>query len=177
MLDEMNQNIKAAPQSKSSIFKNCYIHILPVGLGKKRITLFQTQIANQGGICVSKLGASSSSLTHIVLEDSIVKDSKRCLKLLHAMPVDINKTVKVVGTQWLSKCLKERTYVNTMEFELSSVINVKDNTQYNKQPFHEDVINENEDPDPIEHGLGDFTTFTVEHSLPKKLKPEVTEVC
>jgi hypothetical protein len=161
---------------------------LPVGLGKKRITLFQTQIANQGGICVSELSAnssssssSSSSLTHIVLEDSIVKDSKRCLKLLCDMPVDINRTVKVVGTQWLSKCLKECTYVDTKEFELSSSVNVKDkvNTHYNKQPFHEeDSVNVNEDPGPMKHDLGDFSTFTVAHSSPpKKLKPEVMKVC
>lgn len=176
----MDQNRNAAPQSESSTFKNCYIYILPVGLGKKRITLFQTQIANQGGICVSNLAASSNSLTHIVLEDSIVKDSERSLKLLHGMPVDINRTVKVVGTQWLSKCLRERMYVDTKEFEVSSVINVKDkaNTQYNKQSFHEEYgMNGSEDPDPMKHDLGDFSTFIVEHSLPKKLKPDVTEVC
>jgi hypothetical protein len=177
MLEKMDQNRNGAQQSKSSIFKNCYIHILPVGLGKKRITLFQTQIANQGGICVSNLAASSSSLTHIVLEDSIVKDSKRSLKLLHGMPVDINRTIKVVGTQWLSKCLKEHMYVDTKEFELSSMIHVKDevNTHYNK---HEEYsMNESEDPDQTKHDLGDFSTFTLKHSPPKKLKPEITEVC
>jgi hypothetical protein len=181
MLEEMDKNRNAIPQSKINTFRNCYIHILPVGLGKKRITLFQTQIANQGGICVSELSAnSSSSLTHIVLEDSIVKDSKRCLKLLCDMPVDINRTVKVVGTQWLSKCLKECTYVDTKEFELSSSVKVKDkvDTHYNKQPFHEeDSVNVNEDPSPMKHDLEDFSTSTVGHSPPKKLKPEVTKVC
>jgi hypothetical protein len=144
-------------------------------LEKKRTTLFQTQIANQGGICVPNLAANSSSLTYIVLEESIVKDSKRSLKLLHGIPVDINGTVKVVGTQWLSKCLREHMYVDTKEFKITSMIYVKDkvNTQYNKLPFHQEYgMNGSEDPD-----LGDLSTFTVEHSLPKKLKPEVTEVC
>jgi hypothetical protein len=180
MPEEMDQNKKAVPQNKSSIFKNCYIHILPVGLGKKRLSLFQTQISNQGGICVSEFPASNCNLTHIVLDDSIIKDSERCVKLLHSMHIDVHGAVKVVGTQWLSKCLKEHMYVDTKEFELSPVTETTDEvtTQYNRELLHEeDCTNEGQDPDLVKNDLGDLPTFTAEHSPPKKLKYEITEVC
>ncbi|PSN42010.1 hypothetical protein C0J52_08251 [Blattella germanica] len=95
------------------IFKNLYIHIIPAGLGKKRLTLFQTQISKHGGTHVEKLPAKL--VTHIIVEDSLIKDSDRCLKLLQV--VDLNK-VKVIGTQWFSKCLQEGICVNTEDFEM-----------------------------------------------------------
>lgn len=173
----MDQNKRTAPENRSGIFKNCYIHIVPVGLGKKRISLFRTQIANQGGICVSKLSASNCNLTHIVLEDSIIKNSEYCVKLLHGMHVDINVAVKVVGTRWLSSCLKERMYVDTKDFELSCEVKRTDrlDTQCNTEPLHkEDCTVGVKEPDSVKH---DLSTFTVQHPPPKKFKPEVTEVC
>jgi hypothetical protein len=35
------------------------------------------------------------------------------------MTVDTNTAVKIVGTQWISKCLKESICLDTKEFELS----------------------------------------------------------
>jgi hypothetical protein len=177
VIEEMDAKKGPAPQNRSGIFENCYVHILPLGLGKKRMSLFQTQIVNQGGICVSKLTAGTGNLTHIVLEDSTVKDSERCVKLLRGMHVDINAAVKVVGTRWLSSCLKERMYVDTKEFELSPVLTRTNEviTQCKVQPLHNvDCTVGGEDPDTVKD---DLPTFTVQHSPPKKFKPEVTEVC
>jgi BRCA1 C Terminus (BRCT) domain. len=174
----MNPHKRPAMQNTSQVFENCYIHILPVALGKKRLSLFQTQITNQGGICVSKLAAMNSSLTHIVLEDSIVKDSERCVRLLNSMNVDTNTAVKIVGTQWISKCLKECICVDTKEFELSLEKKTdKVNMQSNRQPIYEDgCVNEGQDPGPMKNDIGDFATLTVEHSPPKKLRPAASEV-
>jgi hypothetical protein len=178
VIEEMDRNKRAAPENRSGIFKNCYIHVLPLGLGKKRMSLFQTQIANQGGICVSKLSANSCNLTHIVLEDSIIKDSGRCVKLLRGMHVDINEAaVKVVGTQWLSNCLKECMYVDTKEFELSPVTKRAGeiDTQCDTEPLRkEDCTVGVEEPDSVKH---DLPTFTVQHLPPKKFKPDIKKVC
>jgi hypothetical protein len=177
-LEKMDPHKRPVLQNKSRIFENCYIHILPVALGKKRMSLFQIQITNEGGICVSKLAATNCNLTHIVLEDSIVKDSERCVRLLNSMNVDTNTAVKIVGTQWISKCLKECVCVDTKEFELSiEKINDKLNAKSDSQCLHEeDCVNEDQDLGIMKNDVGDFATLTVEHSPPKKLKPAVSEV-
>lgn len=174
----MDPHKKPVPQNKSGIFKNCYMHILPVALGKKRMSLFQTQITNQGGICVSKLAATNCNLTHVILDDSVLMDSERCVRLLNTMNVDTNKMVKVVGTQWVSKCLKECAYVDTKEFELPvEKITNKVNTQSNSQTlYEEECINEAQGKGTMMNDVGDLTALTVQHSPPKKLKPAVSEV-
>lgn len=174
----MNPHNRPVLKNRSRVFENCCIHILPVALGKKRMSLFQTQITNHGGIYVSKLAETSCSLTHIVLEDSIVKDSERCVRLLNSMNVDTNTVVKIVGTQWISKCLKESVCVDTKEFELSvEKITDEVNTQSNSQPIYEDgCVNEDQDSGTMKIDRGDFATLTVEHSPPKKLKSEASEV-
>lgn len=169
---KMDPHKRPLLQNKSRIFENCYIYILPVALGKKRMSLFQTQITNGGGICVSKLSATKCNVTHIVLEDSVVKDSERCVRLLSSINVDTNTAVKIVGTQWISKCLKECVCLDTKEFELSvEKITDKVNTKSNSKP-----LNEDRDPGTVKNDVADFATCTVEDSPPKKLKPAVSEV-
>lgn len=177
-LKKMNPHKRPVLQNTSRVFENCCIYILPVALGKKRMSLFQTQITNHGGICVSKLAATNCSLTHIVLEDSIVKDSERCVRLLNSMNVDTNTAVKIVGTQWISRCLKECICVDTKEFELSvEKITDEVNTQSNSQPINEDGrVSEDHDPGTMKNDIGDFATLTVEHSPPKRMKPAASEV-
>jgi len=177
-LKKMNPRKRPVLQNTSRVFENCCIHILPVALGKKRMSLFQTQITNHGGMCVSKLAATNCSLTHIVVEDSIVKDSERCVRLLNSMNVDTNTAVKIVGTQWISKCLKECVCVDTKEFELSVEKIIDEvNTQSNSQPIYEDgCVNKDQDPGTMKSDIGDFSTLTLEHSPPKKLKPAASEV-
>jgi hypothetical protein len=177
-LKTMNPHKRRVVQNTSRVFENCCIHILPVALGKKRMSLFQTQITNHGGTCVSKLPATNCNLTHIVLEDSIVKDSERCVRLLNSMNVDIDTAIKIVGTQWISKCLKECMCVDTKEFELSvEKITDEVNTQSNSQPIYEDGrANKDQDPGTMKSDIGDFATLTVEHSPPKKMKPAASEV-
>lgn len=174
----MNPHKIPVLQNASRVFENCCIHILPVALGKKRMSLFQTQIRNHGGICVSKLVATNCNLTHIVLEDSIVKDSERCVRLLNSMNVDTNTAVKIVGTQWISKCLKDCMCVDTKEFELSvEKITDEFNTQSNSQPIYGDGhVNKDQDLCTMKSDIGDFATLTVEHSPPKKMKPAASEV-
>lgn len=170
----MNPHTRPVLQNKSQVFENCYIHILPVALGKKRMSLFQTQITNHGGICVPKLAAVNCTLTHIILEDSILKDSERCIRLLNRMNVDTNTAVKIVGTEWISKCLRESVCLDTKEFELSvEKITDKVNTQSKSHPIYEDGF---QDPGTLKSDIGDFATLTVEHSPPKKLKPAASEV-
>lgn len=173
----MNPHKRPVVQNTSRVFENCCIHILPAALGKKRMSLFQTQITNHGGTCVSKLPATNCNLTHIVLEDSIVKDSEQCVRLLNSMNVDIDTAVKIVGTQWISKCLKECMCVDTKEFELSVEKKTDEvNTQSNSQPIYEDGrANKDQDPGTMKSDIGDFATVTVEHSPPKKMKPAASE--
>jgi len=94
------------------------------------------------------------------------------------MNVDTNTAVKIVGTQWISKCLKECMCVDTKEFELSvEKITDKVNTQSNSQPIYEDGrVNQDQDPGTMKSDKGDFATLTVEHSPPKKMKPAASEV-
>ena len=109
----MSNNHKTCHNKGSDIFKNCVIHIVPADLGKKRMTLFETQISKNGGIIVDKL--SSNNITHIVFQDSILTDAKRCGKLLNGIALD---GLKVVGTLWISKCLKENKCIDTKDFEM-----------------------------------------------------------
>ncbi|KAJ4449285.1 hypothetical protein ANN_00683 [Periplaneta americana] len=156
----MGPQKEAVSQNKNGAFKDCHIHILPAGLGKKRLTLFETQIHNHGGKCISKLPTSGCVVTHIVMEDSIVKDAARCVKLLQGVNADM-KSVKVVGTQWLSKCLKEGKNVDTKDFEMYplNIADVSAKTPVTPEKTANNVV----DSSPA---------YTMDLSPPKKLKLE-----
>jgi hypothetical protein len=68
--------------------------------------------------------------------------------------------------------------VDTKEFELSVEKIIDEvNTQSNSQPIYEDgCVNKDQDSGTMKSDVGDFSTLTLEHSPPKKLKPAASEV-
>ncbi|KAJ9582812.1 hypothetical protein L9F63_022853 [Diploptera punctata] len=148
-----------------NIFKNYFIHVLPVELGKKRMTLFKTQILNKGGIFVDKL--SASNITHIVIEDSVLLDSKRCMKLLNGVDLD---GLKVVSTLWLSKCLKESSCVDTKDYEMHFPEKEECFVRMDGKGSSTDSDKKRSNNNCSIDEDGKNAKFVVEYSPPKKLK-------
>ena len=95
----------------SAIFQNCRIFIVPNGILKKRIKLFEEQVTKNGGLIVSD--AKNTSPTHIIIEESYFHSSKQVENLLKAIDLNVNELVcDVVGSLWLSRCLKEKNLIN-----------------------------------------------------------------
>ncbi len=105
----------ARSEMTEKIFCDCRIYIVQYGLLKKRTELFWKQIVKHGGEIVSD--PSTSLPTHIIIEDKFLlnpNEVKNAIKSVHLLP-DINDC-KIVGTLWLSKCLKEKKLLDTDTF-------------------------------------------------------------
>lgn len=97
------------------IFSDCRLFIIPNGLLKKRIELFEKQILKYGGNIISDI--NDSSITHIIIEDNYLLNPYRVKNALNSVKLlreDTNYVI--VGTLWLSKCLKEKKLLSTEEF-------------------------------------------------------------
>lgn len=99
------------------IFRNCQIYILPNGLLKKRIKLFEEQVTKHGGKIISDI--RNTMPTHIIVEEN-------CFTSLNQIRNILRKTVEldcenlkcdVVGTLWLSRCLKYKNLLDTENFK------------------------------------------------------------
>lgn len=108
----------------ANIFHNCIIYILPNGLLKKRIKLFEDKIILYGGTPTYQ--PSKTLPTHIIVEDSLltnptlVTDALKAVNLLYE---SLNS--KIVGTLWLSRCLKEKHLLSTESFEFKTKVLLK----------------------------------------------------
>lgn len=97
------------------IFSDCRILILPYGLPRKRISLFERQVRTNGGQIVDNIGDASP--THVVIEDDLLLDSQNAEKALKTLSVSTRESHHVVvGTRWLSTCIKKKSLQNVDEY-------------------------------------------------------------
>lgn len=98
------------------LFKDCIIHIMPLGLGEKRLSLFETQIKKHGGTFLPNLNAETlTSVTHIGIEGEFADVS---LQNLVKEFKDLNRDVIVIKLEWISECLKTKTLVAETSYQL-----------------------------------------------------------
>lgn len=99
-----------------AIFENLIIVVVPTLIGKKRLSLFESQILKESGkVCsMSLVKNNQQKLTHIVVEDSLLKDPSSLERVLRTMG---NPQGVIVGTQWLSDSIKLRRCMPTSGYE------------------------------------------------------------
>jgi DNA polymerase lambda len=95
--------------------KNCNIHIIPYGLGPKRISLFETQIKKYGGAVTDQLNNKTfATLTHITVEE----DSASLAANDIAKQFENTANVKLVKTEWLRDCIKTKSKVEEKPYQV-----------------------------------------------------------
>lgn len=100
----------------TNIFQNCSIYILPNGLLQKRIQIFEGKVTQYGGKLVSE--PSKVCPSHIIVEDSLLTKPVEIVDALKKVNLSFESlSSKVVGTLWLSRCLKEKQLLSTENFE------------------------------------------------------------
>ncbi|XP_034235313.1 DNA polymerase lambda-like [Thrips palmi] len=111
----MNKQVTAKEPTKASLFsKNLSIFVLPILIGKKRLSLFESQILKGGGkVCsLSQVKSGEANPTLIVVEDSLLQNSK--ILEQHLKAYKNMGSCTVVGTKWLSDSIK---FHKCMSFE------------------------------------------------------------
>lgn len=99
-----------------SIFKDCQIYIVPNGLFGKRMKLFKEQVKKHGGEIVSDTKIILP--THVVVEESYLTNPNQIRNVLKAVELNYDDLkADIVGTLWLSKCLKEKNILDTEPFK------------------------------------------------------------
>ncbi|XP_021007333.1 DNA polymerase lambda isoform X1 [Mus caroli] len=86
-------------------------HIMPTGIGRARVELFEKQIIHHGGQVCS---AQAPGVTHIVVDEGM--DYERALRLLR-LP-QLPPGAQLVKSTWLSLCLQEGRLTDTEGFSL-----------------------------------------------------------
>lgn len=155
--------------TNESIFNDCRICILPGGLGIKRLSLMKTSIQKCGGTVVEleKEVITNTLVTHVIVEDSYLLDKRKCLDLLALYGLK-NENFKIAGTQWLSKCIKERKLCSLEEYSVDIRKSVEDYSVAGTSTLLDNCSTS---------GVSQKTMDSVSpHSPPKKFKSHV-EVC
>ncbi|GLH06516.1 Uncharacterized protein GBIM_12007 [Gryllus bimaculatus] len=98
--------------SGNHIFRDCFIHIIPKCIGPKRYQLFKNQISKNGGNLCDK-EQCESALTHVVYDEGLSVDDPEIKYFL-----ELDESMKIVGTRWLSECIKNQKLVPINEFQL-----------------------------------------------------------
>jgi len=103
--------------SGSSFLEKIMAHIVLAGIGKARADLFKKNIVKYGGKYQENFDSRKIGLaiTHIIVDENM--DINRLCRILCVESPPEN--CKIVTTLWLSKCIKEKKYVNTRYFELA----------------------------------------------------------
>ncbi|KAF4521668.1 hypothetical protein B566_EDAN006256 [Ephemera danica] len=97
------------------IFKECNVHIIPLGLGQKRISLFETQIKKHGGAVTDQLNNKTfSSVTHVAVETD---SANVAAKDLVAQFKDVSN-IKLLKVEWICECLKTKSRVLEKPFQV-----------------------------------------------------------
>lgn len=103
------------------IFSNCRILILPDGLLKKRIQLFEKQVSKYGGLVTTDI--QKFSPTHILVEDDVLADPVRRKNIFKSVQtLSRNPDSEIVGLTWLCRCLKEKKILSTDEFSVQNCL-------------------------------------------------------
>lgn len=108
----------------TNIFQSCVIFILPNGLFKKRIKLFEDKVLLHGG----KITAEPLKITptHIIVEDGLLNTPNQVISALKADNLLLESLdCKIIGTLWLSRCIKEKELLSTENFEFKRKTLVK----------------------------------------------------
>lgn len=104
MSNQLNSFDNSEP---SSMFKDIQVLIMPALIGKKRLTLFESHIKKLGGK-VCQIGDVKGGLcepSHIIVEDSFLLDKTNLDKQMKTLGREREFQV-IVGTRWLSDCIK-----------------------------------------------------------------------
>nr|CAD7268721.1 unnamed protein product [Timema shepardi] len=157
-------------ETTNNIFKDTAIYIVSSGIGQMRLALFEKQIKTNGGKVLPEV---TQHLTHIILEENIFSDRKKCINLLNKTGYSFGSGIKIVGTSWLSECLSQNKLIDSKEFEF-----IVDNRQHNlNERVHpgyssnnksESEFKEDDKPSRMASSRG------VDNSPPKKLKVDET---
>ncbi len=103
------------------------IHLHPAALGKTRRAIFENQIESHGGHLAAGIDVRSDSGRKllVLLESSTVAVEKlrpiveKCLEEIQRRKLD---GAQVVGISWLSKCIEQKTLLDTDSFRLDKRI-------------------------------------------------------
>nr|CAD7420303.1 unnamed protein product [Timema poppensis] len=166
----MSSTMSQSSETPNNIFKDTAIYIVSSGIGQMRLALFEKQIKTNGG---KVLPEATQHLTHIILEENIFSDRKKCINLLNKTGYSFGSGIKIVGTSWLSECLSQNKLIDSTEFEF-----IVDNRQHNlNERVHpgyssnnksESEFKEDDKPSRMAPSRG------VDNSPPKKLKVDET---
>lgn len=86
------------------MFKNKRFYFHPAKLSKTRLNLFETQVINNDGIVVK----TNDVATHVIVEETCDKS---------VLPTSLwTKEPHVVGSLWLSQCLKKKSLIDLDQF-------------------------------------------------------------
>ncbi|XP_067003567.2 DNA polymerase lambda isoform X3 [Anabrus simplex] len=156
------------PSEYELIFSDCYIYVYPVGLGKKRLSLFETQIINHGGKLINEPKGNLVA-THIVVDDSVTQNIEKLKADLNNENCKCNERTKVVRTQWLSKCLKEKKLAETCEYEVSLSYDKNIIHHVNTKNFLTSIQENSSSSESVQE------TNDTQLSPPKKLKADIAQ--
>lgn len=86
------------------MFKNKIFYFHPAKLSKTRLNLFETQVIKNDGIVVK----TNDVATHVIVEETCDKS---------VLPISLwTKDPYVVGSMWLSQCLKKKSLIDLDQF-------------------------------------------------------------
>ena len=97
-----------------TFFEGVNLYVLDVAMGKRKAALFRSRCVKFGAnLCSSMIEAS-----HIAIDQSLNKE--RLTQILRNENVTFAelKTTKVVTSEWLTQCLKQKMAVDTTSFEI-----------------------------------------------------------
>ncbi|XP_063231406.1 DNA polymerase lambda-like isoform X2 [Bacillus rossius redtenbacheri] len=147
--------------SSCSLFCGITVHILPSGIGSKRLTLLENLVKSHGGQIAPKI---TDGITYVLVEEKAFSEPNMYEKILDKASDGNDSNAKVVSVAWLSECLKRNEKVNVERFELLKN-DSSEMTPSNKRSSELEII----------QNLESISSHVVENSLPKKLKPGNTE--
>lgn len=86
------------------MFKNKIFYFHPAKLSKTRLNLFETQVIKNDGVVVN----TNDVATHVIVEETCDKS---------VLPISLwTKDSHVVGSMWLSQCLKKKSLIDLDQF-------------------------------------------------------------
>ena len=111
-------SFKTSDHKLLPMFQNMEILLVPVLIGKKRLSLFESQILKEGGaLCVlNHVKKGQQHPTHIVVEDSLLREQVNLDKVLKPLG---NVSGVVVGTRWLTDSIKLRKCMPAVDYQRS----------------------------------------------------------
>ncbi|CAC5361066.1 POLL [Mytilus coruscus] len=118
-------------------------YILKTGIENARMKIFKTKLTKYGGSFSDEL---TKDTTHIIMEANI--EITRLLSILHVKTIPDH--INLINTNWLSRCFREKSLVNTDNFIIKrNLPHSKPDVQHDSKTFEinpEDAVCENKKP-------------------------------